>query len=282
MDPLTQYFNLFDAPATPHVVLSKAESKKTLKSIQKQIRVYHERLQAEKRNSLLCVFQAMDAAGKDGTIRAVFTGLNPAGIQVNAFGRPTTEELGRDYLWRIHQCIPPKGQIGIFNRSHYEEVVTVRVFPEFLNAQSLPRFELNSLMNQRLEEIKAFEERLAKTGIRILKFFLNVSLSEQKKRLLSRMETPEKHWKHDGHDLNCREKWFDFMNAYQTAIQKTTSQMAPWYCVPADHKPTMRVMVAQKILETLTEINPQFPTVNGTTLQEIKMDKERLLSMDNS
>ena len=223
----------------------------------------------------------MDAAGKDGTIRAVFSGLNPAGVQVTAFGRPTTNELARDYLWRVQNALPPKGQIGVFNRSHYEEVVTVRVFSEFLHAQNLPPLPLDTRMTQRLEEIRAFENRLVRNGTRILKFFLNVSPAEQERRLLARMDTPEKHWKHDGHDLNCRARWAEFMGAYQTAIQQTTSPMTPWYCIPADHKPTMRIMVAQQILEALSEINPQFPTVSAADKTQIEADRRRLLSMDH-
>ena len=282
MQHITKTFSIANAPTHPQSALPKSEAKSQLKACIKRIKDLHERLQAEKRQSLLCIFQAMDAAGKDGTIRAVFSGLNPAGIQVTPFGRPTPAELARDYLWRVHQAVPPKGQIGVFNRSHYEEVVTVRVFPQFLEAQKLPKVELEVLMNQRLDDIRAFEKRLAQSGTRILKFFLHVGKAEQKKRLLSRMDTPEKHWKHDGHDLNCRARWDDFMAAYQTALRDTSSEEAPWFCVPADHKPTMRLMVALKIQETLMGMTPQFPSVDGKSIAEIQADKARLLSMDRS
>ena len=280
MTGVTSEFSIQNAQTLSPNLLSKSEAKAELKSLKKEMASLQKMFFAEKKNALLCVFQAMDAAGKDGTIRSVFSGFNPAGIQCSAFSKPTRPELHRDYLWRVHQRIPPKGMIGIFNRSHYEEVITVRVFPQFLSAQSLPELSLTERINQRFNEIRAFESLLSNSGTRILKFFLNVGKQEQFNRLLSRMENPEKNWKHDGHDLNCRDRWDDFMQAYQDAIRATNTQNAPWYCIPADNKANMRVAVAKIIRDTLLDMTPQFPQVDDKSRIQIVNDRNRLLGKD--
>lgn len=280
MTEVTSNFSIQTAQTLSSTLLSKPEAKSKLKSLKKEMASLQKMFFAEKKNSLLCIFQAMDAAGKDGTIRAVFSGLNPAGIHCSAFSKPSPPELNRDYLWRIHQKIPAKGIIGVFNRSHYEEVITVRVFPQFLSAQSLPELPLKERMNQRFEEIRSFESLLSNSGTRILKFFLNVGKQEQFNRLLSRMETPEKNWKHDGHDLNCRDRWDDFMQAYQDAIRETNTPNAPWFCIPADNKANMRVTVARIIRDTLLDMTPQFPRVSDKSRIQIESDRMRLLNTD--
>ena len=277
--PDSSVFSLQNTATTStRPVLPQKEQKKILRDMQKQILVLQEKLFAEKKQSLLCMFQAMDAAGKDGTINSVFSGLLPMGIAYHAFTKPTKPELARDYLWRIHQVVPQKGNIGVFNRSHYEEIITVRVFPEFLLAQHLPPGDIDSIIQQRIEDIKAFEQLLARNGTRILKFFLHVGKEEQGRRLQERMENPNKHWKHDSHDLVCRAKWMEFMHAYEQAIIHTHTPYAPWYIIPADDKPTMRIDVAEILLQTLSDMEPKFPAVSPAQLESISKDRTTLLS----
>ena len=186
--------------------------------------------------SLLCVFQAMDAAGKDGTIKHVMSGVNPQGVQVTSFKQPGPEELAHDFLWRVMREAPERGRIGIFNRSHYEEVLVVRVHPDLLARQHLPELLTKKMWDHRLEDIAAFERYLARQGTVILKFFLNVSKEEQKRRFLERMDHPNKNWKFSASDMAERAHWDDYMAAYQAAIAATAAPHAPWFVVPADHK----------------------------------------------
>lgn len=213
--------------------------------------------------ALLCVFQAMDAAGKDGTIKHVMSGVNPAGVSVTSFKSPGPEELAHDYLWRVHSAMPARGKIGILNRSHYEEVLAVRVHPEFLERQRLPggRAADKNIWEHRLEDIAAFERYLDRQGIVSIKFFLNISRGEQKKRFLERLDEQEKNWKFSAADLAEREHWDAYMEAYQEAIAATAAEYAPWYVIPANHKWYTRLLVVEALIERLEalDLRPMTP-----------------------
>ena len=235
-----------------------------------------QRLFADRRHALLTVFQALDAAGKDSTIRKVFSGLNPAGFRVHAFGRPSELELRHDFLHRVSERLPERGKIGIFNRSHYEEVLVVRVHPEFLAAQNLPSADLKHIWKERFESIRNFERHLAANGTTIVKFWLNVSRKEQKKRFLERIDKPDKNWKFRLGDLDDRERWGDFRKAYQAALGETSREWAPWYAIPADHKAYARVAVARILAATLERMNPQFPKLDEKQRGELEEGRRRL------
>jgi len=215
-------------------------------------------LYAQDHYSLLLVFQAMDAAGKDGTIRAVLTGVNPAGCQVHSFKKPSSEELDHDYLWRTYRALPERGRIGVFNRSHYEEVLVVRVHPNFLDSQQLPRKPSN-IFEERYESIRDLERHLARNGTVILKFFLNVSKEEQERRLVQRIDDPERNWKFEGQDLKERDLWPKYMEAFEDALNETSRPWAPWYAIPADDKSFMRLEVARVIKKTLESLKLHYP-----------------------
>lgn len=217
------------------------------------------KLYADNRFSLLLVFQAMDAAGKDGTIRAVMSGVNPAGCQVASFKSPSDEELEHDWLWRTTRRLPERGRIGIFNRSYYEEVLAVRVHPEYLANQRLPQAPHDELWQERFESIRDHEKHLSRNGTVVLKFWLNVSKDEQKKRFLKRLTTPEKYWKFSKSDLATRDRWDDYMQAYESMLNETSTDFAPWYAIPADDKRYMRVCVAEIIQQTLASLPLKFP-----------------------
>jgi len=220
------------------------------------------RLYAEDRRALLLVFQAMDAAGKDSTIRAVMRGIDPAGCQVFSFKQPSKEELDHDFLWRTAQRLPERGRIGIFNRSYYEEVLVVRVHPKYLAGQRIPLpDDLDDLWRQRHRAIADHERHLAESGTVILKFWLNVSREEQRQRFLSRLNEPEKHWKFSVGDVHEREHWDSYMQAYADALAATSRPWAPWYAIPADHKPFMRWQVARIVRKTLERMAPRYPRV---------------------
>lgn len=217
-------------------------------------------LYAHDRYALLLVFQAMDAAGKDGTIRAVLSGVNPAGCHVTSFKQPSSEELDHDFLWRTSRHLPERGRIGVFNRSYYEEVLVVRVHPEYLGAQRLPDGSNHkSFWEGRYESIREHEQHLARNGTVILKFFLNVSKNEQRKRFLSRLDEPEKHWKFSEKDVAEREHWDKYQQAYEDALNETSRPWAPWYAVPADNKDAMRLMVAEIVRDTLRSLDLAYP-----------------------
>jgi PPK2 family polyphosphate:nucleotide phosphotransferase len=235
-----------------------------------------QKLYADDRFSLLLVFQAMDAAGKDGTIKAVMTGVNPAGCQVSSFKAPTHEELDHDFLWRVNDRLPERGRIGIFNRSHYEEVLVVRVHPEYLKGQRLPHVG-KSIWKERFQSIRDWERHLASNGTVILKFFLNVSRDEQRKRLLERIDDPTKNWKFEAGDLDTRDRWDDYMVAYEDALRETSAPWAPWYCVPADDKDFMRQQVARVVRETLESLPIRFPQLSEEKLAELATHRERLM-----
>ena len=240
---------------------------------------FQEMLYAQDRWALLLIFQAMDAAGKDGAIKHVMSGVNPQGCDVYAFKSPSSIELNHDYLWRIHKCVPERGKIGIFNRSYYEEVLVVRVHPTFLRAQKLPdRLVTKHIWEERYDDIKNFERYLAHNGVVIRKFFLHVSKEEQKKRFLERLEDSKKNWKFSMADVQERGFWKDYQEAYEEMIQQTASKHAPWYVVPADNKWFTRLVVAGAILEALSDLNLAFPDVDKAKKKELQTVRASLLA----
>jgi PPK2 family polyphosphate:nucleotide phosphotransferase len=228
------------------------------------------RLYAQNRWSVLLVFQAMDAAGKDGTIKHVMSGVNPQGCQVYSFKQPSPEELDHDFLWRTTRCLPERGRIGIFNRSYYEEVLVVRVHPEYLERQLLPS-ELagKDIWDKRLQDIAAFERYLARNGVLILKFFLNVSRKEQKRRFLQRLDLQAKNWKFSSADVKERAHWRDYMKAYEEAIRATAAPHAPWYIVPADNKWYTRLVVAAAIVDAMERLGLAYPKLDSAQRREL-------------
>jgi len=239
-------------------------------------------LYAQDRWSVLLIFQAMDAAGKDGAIKHVMSGINPQGCQVFSFKGPSAEDLDHDYLWRCMKCLPERGRIGIFNRSYYEETLVVRVHPEFLRAQKLPA-ELGGkkIWENRYKDIRSFERYLARNGTLILKFFLNVSKDEQKKRFLARLDDPDKNWKFSPNDAKERGFWDDYMKAYEETIRNTATDYAPWYVVPADNKWFSRLVVAAAVIDGLASIKLEYPKVDEQRLQELEVARVSLMSEEN-
>jgi len=236
------------------------------------------RLFADERFALLTVFQAMDAAGKDSTIRKVFSGVNPAGFRVHAFGRPSESEIRHDFLQRVSAQLPERGKIGIFNRSHYEEVLVVRVNPAALAAQNLPSTGGKDFWEGRFESIREFEQHLARNGTVIVKFWLNVSRKEQKKRLLERIDDPEKNWKFRLGDLDDRAHWDDYQGAYEDLLRATSRPYAPWYAIPADDKDYMRAAAANILVQTLERVDLEFPKLNAALRKELDAGRRRLNS----
>ncbi|HEX9970950.1 MAG TPA: polyphosphate kinase 2 family protein [bacterium] len=248
--------------APPKDAPGKKKCKEKLSDLVAELDELQRILYANNQYALLLVFQAMDAAGKDSTIRAVMSGVNPAGCQVYSFKQPTPEELDHDFLWRTTQCLPERGRIGIFNRSYYEEVLVVRVHPEFLNAQRLPSLvKPDQLWQERYESIRDYEKHLAKNGTIILKFWLNVSLEEQRNRFLDRIEEPEKNWKFSPADVSERRYWDDYMKAFEDALNATSRPWAPWYAIPADSKAFMRFCVAEIIVDSLKKLGLSYPKI---------------------
>lgn len=241
-----------------------------------QLDTLQRRLFADERFALLTVFQAMDAAGKDSTIRKVFSGVNPAGFRVHAFGRPSELELRHDFLQRVSARLPERGKIGVFNRSHYEEVLVVRVSPAALAAQNLPETGGKDFWEGRFESIREFEEHLARNGTIVVKFWLNVSRKVQRKRLLERIDDPEKNWKFRLGDLDDRAKWKDYEGAYEALLRATSRPYAPWYAIPADDKDYMRAAVAKILVETLERVDPEYPKLDAGKRAELAEGKKRL------
>lgn len=235
-------------------------------------------LYAQNTHALLIIFQAMDAAGKDGAIKHVMSGLNPQGCQVFSFKQPSAEELDHDFLWRCAKNTPERGRIGIFNRSYYEEVLVVRVHPEILQSQPLPADvkKDKNIWEKRFAQIGGFENYLAENGVHILKFFLNVSKEEQKQRFLARIEEPEKNWKFSASDARERAFWDEYMKAYEEAISATSSAKAPWYVIPADKKWFTRVAVSEIIIEKLEAMDLHYPTVSADHKKDLLKAKELL------
>jgi PPK2 family polyphosphate:nucleotide phosphotransferase len=238
-----------------------------------------EKLYAQDRWALLLIFQAMDAAGKDGAIKHVMSGVNPQGCDVFSFKSPSNEELDHDYLWRNHKCIPSRGKIGIFNRSYYEEVLVVRVHPPFLRAQKLPDHLITKhIWDERYEDINSFERYLTRNGVVVRKFFLHVSKKEQKRRFLERLEDSKKNWKFSMADVQERGFWKDYQEAYEEMIQQTATKHAPWYVIPADNKWFTRLAVASAIIETLDQLDLAFPDVDKAKKKELAAVRTSLLS----
>jgi PPK2 family polyphosphate:nucleotide phosphotransferase len=238
-----------------------------------------DRLYAQDRRSLLVVFQAMDAAGKDGTIKHVMSGVNPQGVQVTAFKRPSEEELDHDYLWRVWRALPERGRIGIFNRSHYEEVLVVRVHREILAGQKLPpECVTKKVFKERLRDIARFEDYLHRNGTHVLKFFLHVSPEEQKKRFLERIAQPEKNWKFAAGDVKERARWDDYMAAYEDAIRATATPESPWFVVPADNKWFTRLVVVGAIVQALRAMKLDYPPVDDAKRKELAAAREALMA----
>lgn len=255
----------------------KKTNKARLEDLIDEMRDLQRMLYAQDKFAMLLVFQALDAAGKDGTIRAVMSGVNPAGVQVFSFKVPTPEELDHDFLWRTTTRLPERGRIGIFNRSYYEEVLVVRVHPEFLDYQKLPYpIDLEKIWEERFKSIRDHEEHLACNGMVILKFWLNISKEEQRQRFLDRIKEPEKNWKFSVDDVKSRAFWDDYMHAYEEALRATSRPWAPWYAIPADDKPYMRVQVAEIIVNTMKSLELSYPKVDSDARAELIEMKERL------
>ncbi|MBW4565131.1 MAG: polyphosphate kinase 2 family protein [Mojavia pulchra JT2-VF2] len=264
-------------PAYKGIYQQKTDAEGKLQADIQRLVHYQDILYAQNTYALLIIFQAMDAAGKDSTIKHVMSGVNPQGCQVFSFKAPSAEELDHDYLWRSAKALPERGRIGIFNRSYYEEVLVVRVHPGILKKQQLPHLpEGNQIWQQRFEEINNFEKYLVNNGVVILKFFLNVSKSEQKKRFLARIETPEKNWKFSANDARERAFWDDYMNAYEDVFSNTSTEWAPWYIIPADRKWFTRLAVADIICTKLQELNLKYPTVSEEHRQQLLAAKQML------
>jgi len=263
------------------VFKTKEEAKKKLKEDISKLKKLQDKLYAHDKYALLLIFQAMDAAGKDGTIKHVMSGVNPQGCQVFSFKNPSAEELDHDYLWRIYKCLPERGRIGIFNRSYYEEVLIVKVHPELLLRQQLPGISstqhiTNSIWELRYNQINSFERHLVENGTIILKFFLHLSRDEQKKRFLERISNPDKNWKFSMNDINERNYWDDYQRAFEDTLSKTSTEYAPWYIIPADHKWYMRTIVGDIIVHTLESLPLKYPKVNKSKLEEIQKARKIL------
>jgi PPK2 family polyphosphate:nucleotide phosphotransferase len=259
--------------------LEKKEARELLASGVELLADLQARLYADDRWSLLVVFQAMDAAGKDSAIKHVMSGVNPQGCEVHPFKVPTAHEIDHDFLWRASVRLPARGHIGIFNRSYYEEVLVVRVHPEILDRQKLPPALVGSrIFEERLEDIRSYERYLGRNGTAIIKFFLNVSKDEQKRRFLERIDNPEKHWKFALGDIEERKHWSAYMTAYEDAIRETATQDAPWYVVPADKKWFTRLVVAGAIIERLAQLGLEYPRSSEATPQQMAAVRKALLS----
>ena len=257
---------------------SRKQLKRELKETVRELRELQRRLYAGDQYGVLLIFQAMDAAGKDGTIRSVLTGVNPAGCQVSSFKQPSAEELDHDFLWRTSRKLPERGRIGVFNRSYYEEVLVVKVHPEYLSGQQLPGLPADpeKLWSTRYASIRAHEEHLARNGMVILKFWLNISHAEQGRRFLDRIDEPSKHWKFSAGDVRERGYWNDYMSAYERAVNETSRSWAPWYAIPADDKPFMRLQVAKTIVARLRELVLEYPVLPAEEVEEMRLLREQV------
>ena len=262
-------------------IKGKKQARKLLSEGIERIRQLQDRLYAEGRASLLLIFQAMDAAGKDGAIKHVMSGINPQGCVVHSFKQPSSNELDHDFLWRTTCRLPPRGMIGIFNRSYYEEVLIAKVHPEILQRQRLPRIAKgNVVWKQRYESINDLEKHLARNGTVVRKFFLNLGKDEQKRRFLRRIDDPARNWKFSPNDLSERGHWDDYQKVYQDAIRNTATTDAPWYVVPADNKWFSRLVVAQAIIDALEQMDPQYPTVSETQRASLQGSRKQLMAED--
>jgi PPK2 family polyphosphate:nucleotide phosphotransferase len=282
--PFDGSFRIADAPTAPPPDADKKKAQNEARDqLIERLAALQRRLYAQDRESLLLVFQGLDAAGKDGTIRAVMSGINPAGCQVYSFKAPSAEELDHEFLWRIWKRLPERGRIGIFNRSHYEEVLVVRVNPGFLEPQRLPwrPAGLDALWAERFESIREAERHWARNGAVILKFFLHVSRAEQKARFLARLDDPKHHWKFSAGDLQVRADWDRYQSAYQEALAATSRPWAPWYAIPADAKPFLRRTVAEIVVATLERMSIDFPVVSEAERRELARLRGQLVAEDD-
>jgi PPK2 family polyphosphate:nucleotide phosphotransferase len=262
---------------TAHLDADKKKARALLQRDIERLAALQDKLYAQDRWAILLIFQAMDAAGKDGTIKHVMSGVNPQGCQVYSFKVPSAEDLDHDFLWRATKCLPERGRIGIFNRSYYEEVLVVRVHPELLERQKLPpRLVTKDVWNDRYESIAEFERHLARNGTVVLKFFLNVSRKEQKRRFLGRLDLPDKNWKFSEADAKEREHWKEYMRAYEDMIRATATPHAPWYVVPADNKWFTHLVVGAAIIEAMENLALSYPKVDGAKKAELAAAREFL------
>jgi PPK2 family polyphosphate:nucleotide phosphotransferase len=257
----------------------KARSKEALATGVAALAELQDKLYAQDKWGVLLIFQAMDAAGKDGAIKHVMSGVNPQGCEVSSFKSPSSEDLDHDYLWRCMKRLPNRGHIGIFNRSYYEEVLVVRVHPEFLAKAKLPpKLIGKNIWKDRFEDIRNFEQYLGRNGIIVRKFFLHVSRKEQKQRFLDRIDDPLKNWKFSSNDANERDYWDNYMMAYEEMIQETATKHAPWYVIPANNKWFTRVVVALAVIDALASLNLAYPEVDQSKLKELAAAKKKLLA----
>ena len=273
---LADYSTSYTGPIT-----SEEQAEKLLKKANKRLAKLQQKLYAADKHSVLCIFQAMDAAGKDSTIRHVFTGVNPAGFKITGFRAPSERELDHNFLWRCNNALPGKGIIGVFNRSYYEEVLVCKVHPSYVVGQNIPGIESETSLTPafwegRFQSIREWENHLVKNGTVILKFFLNVSQDEQKRRFLSRIADEKKNWKFNFGDMRERALWPKYMSAYQSAIKSTASKATPWFVVPADSKPIMRALVANIISEKIDSLNINYPTVSEKEISKMAEAKKIL------
>jgi PPK2 family polyphosphate:nucleotide phosphotransferase len=268
-----------DCADTCGLDIEKAEAKAMLADGVARLAALQEKLYAQDRWSVLVVLQAMDAAGKDGAVKHVMSGVNPQGCQVHAFKQPSAEELDHDFLWRIAKALPERGRIGIFNRSHYEDVLIAQVHPEVLARQRLPaRLMAKDIWDGRFKSIREFERHVSRNGTLILKFFLHISKEEQRKRFLARLDEPAKRWKFDMGDVTERKFWDKYMHAYEEAIRETSRPEAPWYVVPADNKPFARLVIAEAIVEAMEGLELEFPEVEDKALEELERVRGALMA----
>ena len=263
--------------------LDKEKGEKVIEANRKRLSDFQEKLYAQDNWSVLLVFQGMDAAGKDSAIKSIFDGVNPQGCEVTSFKQPSSNELDHDFLWRSVIALPQRGRIGIFNRSYYEECLVVRVHPEILGKQKIPkRLVTPGIWRERFEDISAVERYLARNGTIILKFFLNVSREEQRERFLGRLEEPAKNWKFSLTDISERALWAKYQAAYQDMIRHTSARQAPWHVVPADHKWFARVVIGSTIVSALDRLDLQFPKVDKADRSEFKQVRDALLAEDKA
>ncbi len=279
--PLKSGVKLDDWPTRVEPIYqSKHEYKKLLKAQIAELSEQQQLHYADDRHSLLLIFQAMDAAGKDGAIKHVMSGINPQGCQVFSFKRPSSKELDHDFLWRTTQCLPERGRIGIFNRSYYEEVLVVRVHPEILHSQKIPDdlVDPDAIWQQRYRSIIDLEDHLHRNGTRVIKFFLHLSEEEQRKRFLARIDNPGKNWKFGSADIEERKFWQQYMHAYEACLNATSTATAPWFVVPADDKKNARLLISDIILETYKSLNMSYPVTDTKRRAELMLIREQLLT----
>ena len=273
-------FRLKDVdPADTGKLKSPEKAAELLRHSVQLLSEFQEKLYAQDRWALLLIFQAMDAAGKDGTIKHVMSGVNPQGCEVTSFKQPSTLELDHDFMWRATRALPERGRIGIFNRSYYEEMLVVRVHPEFLAAEKLPPERITKdIWKERFADVRAYESYLRRNGVIVRKFFLHVSKAEQRRRFLERLNEPKKNWKFSAADVKERQHWDEYMDAYEDMIRHTATKDAPWHVVPADNKWFTRLVVASAIIETLQSLDLHFPKVGREKLKELAAAKRSLMS----